>query len=664
MAKQHKLPELLAPAGSPEALRAAIEGGADAVYFGGSAFNARMRAQNFSDENMAESIDLCHRYGLKAYVTLNTLCTDRELPAFLASAAEAMNAGADALIVADLGAAAAIHRHFPGAELHASTQASGHSIGAARELSKLGFTRMVLAREVDAENMRRFVAESGLETEVFIHGALCVSHSGQCLFSSLVGGRSGNRGECAQPCRLPDTRGKYPLSLKDLTLARHIPALIDMGVCSLKIEGRLKSPEYVRDVTRIFRTLLDEGRGATDGEMRRLAAIFSRGGFTDGYFTKKIDHGMMGVRSEQDKAESSTGVPFTGISRRISLDMCFTMRAGAPISLSVTAGGKTATVFGDMPETARTAPMDKAAVERCLTKLGGTPYQLQSLDTNLDAGLMVPVSRLNALRRAALDALLPEKCAVTAPTTLTLQAEGARATAPTARFQRPEQITPAATRYFEHLYLPLDRYTPAADGVVLPPVILDDEVESVRQQLQKAAAAGAKHALVGNLGHLALAREAGLIPHGDFRLNVTNTATLQALLSLGFADVLLSPELTLPQLRDIHGATDAIVYGRVPLMVLEKCAGTEVGSCKACAEDKNQLVDRRGEKFPILRLPPHRSLILNSHPTVMSDKKEELQRAGLMGGHFLFTLESPREVDAVISAYQKGTPLAGAVRRI
>ncbi|MBQ8340146.1 MAG: U32 family peptidase [Clostridia bacterium] len=664
MTKQHKLPELLAPAGSPEALRAAIEGGADAVYFGGSAFNARMRAQNFSGEAMAENIDLCHRYGLKAYVTLNTLCTDRELPAFLASAAEALNAGADALIVADLGAATAIHQHFPRAELHASTQACGHSISAARELSKLGFTRMVLAREVDAENMRRFVAECGLETEVFIHGALCVSHSGQCLFSSLVGGRSGNRGECAQPCRLPDARGKYPLSLKDLSLARHIPALMDMGVCSLKIEGRLKSPEYVRDVTRIFRTLLDEGRGATDGEMRRLAAIFSRGGFTDGYFTKKIDHDMMGVRSEQNKAESSTGAPFTGISRRIPLDMRFTMQAGAPISLSVTAGGKTATILGDMPETARTAPMDRAAVERCLTKLGGTPYRLQSLDTSLDAGLMVPVSRLNALRRAALDALLPEKCAVTAPTTLTLQAEGARATAPTARFQRPEQITLAAMRYFEHLYLPLDRYTPAADGVVLPPVILDDEVEGVRQQLQKAAAADAKHALVGNLGHLALAREAGLVPHGDFRLNVTNTAALQTLLSLGFADVLLSPELTLPQLRDIHGATDAIVYGRVPLMVLEKCVGTEVGSCKACAEDKNQLVDRRGEKFPILRLPPHRSLILNSRPTVMSDKKEELQRAGLVGGHFLFTLESPREVDAVISAYQKGTPLAGAVRRI
>jgi len=664
MTKQHKLPELLAPAGSPEALRAAIEGGADAVYFGGSAFNARMRAQNFSGEAMAESIDLCHRYGLKAYVTLNTLCTDRELLPLLQSAAEALNAGTDALIVADLGAAATIHRYFPEAELHASTQASGHSVGAARELSKLGFTRMVLAREVDAKNMRRFVAESGLETEVFIHGALCVSHSGQCLFSSLVGGRSGNRGECAQPCRLPDARGKYPLSLKDLSLARHIPALIDMGVCSLKIEGRLKSPEYVRDVTRIFRTLLDEGRGATDGEMRRLAAIFSRGGFTDGYFTKQIDRSMMGVRSEQDKADSAGQAPFTGITRRIPIEMRFTMWADAPISLTVTADGKTATVLGDIPQAARTAPMDKAAVERCLAKLGGTPYRLRALDATVGEGLMVPVSRLNALRRAALDALLPEKHTVTAPTVLALQAEGVRAAAPTARFQQVSQITPKARSYFEHLYLPLDRYDPAVDGVVLPPVILDDEVEGVRQQLQKAVAAGAKHALVGNLGHLALAREAGLIPHGDFRLNVTNTATLQTLLSLGFADALLSPELTLPQIRDIHGATDAIVYGRVPLMVLEKCAGLEVGTCRTCAEDKNQLVDRRGEKFPVLRLPPHRSLILNSRPTVMSDKKEELQRAGLPGGHFLFTLESPREVDAVISAYRKGTPLSGAVRRI
>ncbi|MBO7341122.1 MAG: U32 family peptidase, partial [Clostridia bacterium] len=239
-----KLPELLAPAGTPEALAAALDAGADAVYFGGTDFNARLRAANFTPDAMREAVKLCHAFGAKAYLTLNTLVTDRELPRAVEVAKEAYLCGIDALIVADLGAAAAIHEAIPDFELHASTQCAGHNAAAAAELSKLGFSRMVIARESSKADMQHFLAESELELEVFVHGALCVSHSGQCLFSSLVGGRSGNRGECAQPCRLPDARGKYPLSLKDLSLAEHVPELIEMGVHSLKIEGRLKSPEY------------------------------------------------------------------------------------------------------------------------------------------------------------------------------------------------------------------------------------------------------------------------------------------------------------------------------------------------------------------------------------------------------------------------------------
>jgi putative protease len=344
--------------------------------------------------------------------------------------------------------------------------------------------------------------------------------------------------------------------------------------------------------------------------------------------------------------------------------MEFSMKAEEPTALTVTANGKTATVFGDIPQAARTAPMDEAAVERCLAKLGGTPYELSKLTATVENGLMLPVSRLNALRRAALESLLPEIVPVTAPASYAATANGQRSALPSARFERKEQITPAAKAYFNLTYLPPDVYDPVADGVVLPPVIFDSETEEILEKLKNAARLGAKHALVGNLGHLWLAKEAGLLPHGDFRLNVTNTAALAEFLSLGFVDVLLSPELTLPQVRDIHGASDIIVYGRVPLMLLEKCAGLEVGSCKACAEGRNQLVDRRGEKFPVLRLPPHRSIILNSRPTAMSDKRGELLRAGVPGGHFLFTVESPSEVDAIIAAYRKGAPLAGTVRRI
>ena len=665
MTKKQKLPELLAPAGTPQALRAAIEAGADAVYLGGTAFNARLRAENFTPENIKENIALCHTYGVRVYVTLNTLVTDKELPLLLQAAKEAHEAGADALIVADLGAAVAIHRTMPEIELHASTQSSGHSLGAAKKLADLGFSRMVLAREATAENMQRVVRESPIETEVFVHGALCVSHSGQCLFSSLVGGRSGNRGECAQPCRLPDKNGKYPLSLKDLSLARHVPALIEMGVHSLKIEGRLKSPEYVRDVVRIWRRLLDERRAATDAEMRELAAIFSRDGFTDAYFTDSISGKMLGIRSEQDKQSSGKAAPFLDITRKIPLSLSFRAKADTPTTLTLKTDTAAVTVAGDVPMLAKTAPMDAAAFEKSLCKLGGTPFAVKHTDVVVDDGLMLPISRINDLRRRALAALTAQKITpLSAKEYIPQKPTGTPPAKPTARFEHAADIPNEALAFFEHIYLPLTAFAPPANGVVLPPVVFDSEVESVRTLLQNAVRNGAKHALVGNLGHLALATEAGLVPHGDFRLNVTNREALAYLLSLGFADVLLSPELTLPQIRDIHGARDAIVYGRIPLMTLEKCVGKELGDCHACERGTLMLTDRRGEKFPVLRTFRHRSIIVNSRPTVMSDKKAALASAKILGGHFIFTTESKSEIAKIIKDYQTGAAPTQPVRRI
>ena len=660
-----KLPELLAPAGTPEALAAALDAGADAVYFGGTDFNARLRASNFTPEAMREAVKLCHAFGAKAYLTLNTLITDRELPRAKEAAKEAYLCGIDALIIADLGAAAAIHEAIPDFELHASTQCAGHNAAAAAELKKLGFSRMVIARETSKEDMQRYLTESELELEVFVHGALCVSHSGQCLFSSLVGGRSGNRGECAQPCRLPDASGKYPLSLKDLSLAEHVPELIEMGVHSLKIEGRLKSPEYVREVVSVWRRLLDERRAATKAEMAHLASVFSRGGFTDAYFNGKTGRDMMGYRSDDDKQNTRTLTPFTGITRKVPISMQLTMKKELPLSLTVSAGKRTATVTADVPLVAERAPMDAEMVKKNLCKLGNTPYTPERVEILLDEGLMVPVSRLNALRREALDKLteitrtLPAQ-AESAPT----QKKSADTPLRSARFEHAAQITKTALEYFPLRYLPLHAYAAAANGVVIPPVIFDHEKAQIKAELQKAKDAGATHALVGNIGHLALAREVGLVPHADFRLNITNTGTLDTVLRLGFVDALLSPELSLAQIRDIPGARDAIVYGRIPLMLLEKCAGQEVGNCDKCQKGQNALVDRRREKFPVLQLPPHRNILLNSRPTAMSDRRAELARAGLVAGHFIFTLESPAEIDHVIAAYQSGTPLAGNVRRI
>ncbi len=657
--------ELLSPAGSFEALEAAIEGGADAVYCGGLGFNARKNAKNFTFDEMREAIALAHTYGVRVYVTQNTLITDRELSDYVSAAESALMAGADALIVADIGGAAAIRRAFPNAELHASTQMSGHSVSAAIELAELGFSRMVCAREMSMDELRYFCAESPIEAEVFIHGALCVCHSGQCLFSSVVGGRSGNRGECAQPCRLPYGKG-YPLSLKDLALAEHIPSLLDMGVASFTIEGRMKSPEYVRDVTAIYRRLIDEHRSATRQEMNELAAIFSRGGFTDGYYTKRIGHSMLGTRSEADKASSRERIPFRGITRKLEASLSAELVLGKPSRLEMRCGEHIVSVKGDEPMPAQNAPLSEETVSRSLLKLGNTPFAGCMERLTLGERVMLPISALNSLRRAATEALIASMTACKAyervekvPPSGSRKRESIR----TAVFREASQIPPEAHDYFDRIYLPLDRHE-GDFGVILPPVIFDSEQEKALQMLKNAAARGARHALVGNMGHLAMVRELGFIVHADWRFNTANSASVSVLENLGFEDVVLSPELTLPQLRDVKGKTLAVVYGRLPLMVLEKCVGREIGSCRDCERGGLVLTDRRGMKFPVLREWEHRSVIYNSLVTYLADRMDSLAECGVVGEHYIFSTESAREAAEVIRAYRMHLASGGAVRRL
>ena len=668
MSDTRKIPELLCPAGSPAALDAAIEGGADAVYLGGAAFNARMFAKNFGGDDLRSAVLRAHSYGVKVYLTLNTLVTDRELPEFLKAAYDAHVAGVDALIVADLGGAAAIHRVYPEIELHASTQASGHCGDMGKQLAALGFSRMVIARETPAADLKRTVEESPIEIEAFIHGALCVSHSGQCLFSSLVGGRSGNRGECAQPCRLPFACGRkqgYPLSLKDLTLAAHVPALIEYGVSSLKIEGRMKSPEYVRDTAKIWRRLLDENRAATPEELKRLSEIFSRGGLTDGYFTERIGHGMLGIRSDADKSQSRALEPFTGITKRLPLSVSAEIKAGEPCKMTLCHGAHCVTVTGEVPQAAINAPLTRESAEKNLTKFGGTPYAVASFELELDDGLMLPLSKLNELRRAALEALTQAKEQPQEPISARdyspLRSQEKRQTHTTARFYSAEQIPPAAFDYFDVIYLPLHKHTEGIDGVVLPPVIFAREMEEIRRQLAAAKRRGAKYALVGNVGHLAMVKEAELIPVGDYRLNITNNESVRCMESLGLSETILSPELTLPQIRDLKGNTAVITYGRIPLMTLEKCVIKEVADCNVCAKGKAILTDRRGVTFPVLREWEHRNVVYNSLATCMSDKQELLDRHGIVNRHFIFSTENKKEVEETIRAHQKNLPVKDTV---
>lgn len=661
-------PELLCPAGSPAAFDAAIEAGADAIYIGGSEFNARINAKNFNDEEMRSAIERAHAYGVKVYLAANTLIYDREMKSFMGAAEKAYLYGADALIVADIGAASLIKRYMPELELHASTQLSGHGVDAARRLAEAGFSRMVCAREMSADDIRRFTENSPIEAEVFVHGALCVCHSGQCLFSSLVGKRSGNRGECAQPCRLPyktESGNGYPLSLKDLCLAEHVTELIDMGVASFKIEGRMKSPEYVRDVASIWRRLIDERRDATREEMEALEKIFSRGGFTDGYYKRVIGIQMMGVRSDENKRDTRELIPFEGITRKIGVELEARIEKGKPMSLTVLP--QNITVTGDIPEEAINAPTDAVTVERCLRKLGGTPYEAKRVEIKIDSGLMIPISKLNALRRAAVDAiaqrLSPKREGARADVEVS-GSKGVRKNTRSAVFYNPEAITDKAREYFDIIYTPLLGHNGRSNGVILPAVVFDSEREDVLVLLRRACALGADHALVGNIGHLDLVLKAGLIPHGDMRLNVTNDASMAYCESLGFEDVILSPELSMSAMRDIGGASAATVYGRVPLMVTEKCVGMELGGCNECQNGKTELVDRRNVSFPVRREYKHRSLIFNSVPIFMGDKKSELDKAKLSMRHFIFLDETPEEVDEIINSYENQLPYDKPFRRM
>ena len=672
MKRKAELPELLAPAGSFECLVAAVEAGADAVYVGGKRFGARAYAKNFDTGELARALSYCHLHGVKLYVTVNTLIEDKEMEELIAYANELYMIGVDALIVADLGAVRELHRVIPSLELHASTQMSVHNTLGAEEAYRLGCLRVVPARELSLSDIKSVTEKSSAEVEVFLHGALCVSYSGQCLFSSLVGGRSGNRGECAQPCRLP-YNGKYPLSLKDLSLAGHIPELIESGVASLKIEGRMKSPDYVYTVTKIYRRLLDEHRCATADEEQTLKRAFSRGGFTDGYFVGNSRMPMTGVRSEGDKQDSRelSGRAFTP--RRVRVFAEAEMRLGKPSVMSISDGTRRVSVVGEIPQAAENSPLTEETVKARLAKMGNTFLSLsvEDIKLSLDEGINLAPSAINALRRSAAEAFesfgretrdIPYSYAPRVALQKGLRtAQFFDATS----FIEARRRDPEALSFFDITFVPLfsDVETlSVSSGVSIPPVIADSEIDLVKNQLKTVADTGVKYALVGNIGHIALAKQYGLEPVGDYRLNISNSESREALGELGVVHSVLSPELTMPKARDIGGSL--IVYGRIPLMLTERCFMRENFGCNNCSSAA--LTDRRGERFPMVREFPHRNIILNSAVTYMGDRRSELSDFRINSWHFLFTVESAEEILSALRAYREGKPLANtkSIRRI
>ena len=684
-------PELLAPAGSPESLRAAVQNGADAVYLGWGDFNARRSAKNFSDEEFSEALVYCHVRGVRVFLTLNTLLTDRELPRALETARTACRLGVDAILIQDWGLFDLLRKALPDLPLHASTQMSIFTSGGANEMAADGCERVVIARECSKEDTAEICKNCPAEVEIFVHGALCMCYSGQCSMSAVVGSRSGNRGRCAQPCRLPygideTARKKYPLSLKDNCLSDDLQAMADMGVACLKLEGRMKRPEYVAVITRIYARLLEEKRKPTPAEAAELELAFSRSGFTDWYWDGKHGAGMFGTRPENapepkelfDTAKTAYEKDnLRTVPVRFTCDIC----TGVPCTLTAQDNdGHTATVTGNIPEAARNRSLTVEEVADRLKKTGGTAFRCESAAANVDDGLSLPASAINALRRDALAALTDARTAVPARREAEVPAlPDINCSAGSPRFtvsvSSLEQITgELLAQSPARVYVPLELLAecaalPAADTewcAILPRVWRDRDEAALRGMLEHVKTLGVTAALLGNIGHLPLVRDTGLTLYGDYGLNVFNARSLEYLRNKGLDSACVSFELRFAQIRDMQKIlpAEAIVYGRLPLMITENCL---VQNCTGCRENRSgcsipphgpcrkphTLQDRTGAAFPLLSAYGHRTEIQNSKVLWLADRPD-YQHLGLAFARLRFTTESPKECAAILRAYHSG----------
>lgn len=673
--------ELLAPAGSMEALRAAVCNGADAVYLGADTFNARINARNFSAADLQEAVVYCHVRGVKVHLTLNTLVLDREMPRAAELIRLAASCGVDAFIVQDLGVVSLCRQLAPDVPIHASTQMSIHSLEGVMEAAALGCSRVVLARELPAEEIAHICKRSPVEIEVFVHGALCMCYSGQCYLSSVIGRRSGNRGQCAQPCRLPYGYGRfestrYPLSLKDNCLAGELDELRRMGVASIKIEGRMKRPEYVAIVTRAYRTVLNGGK-LMPSDLQELETAFSRQGFTDGYFRGQTGSDMFGRRQEgEDTADLFASARATyeqGEPQCIGVRFYAMIRRGEPAQLAVEdPDGNLCRTRGPVPEQAVYRSLTPQDLEQQLKKTGGTPYLCTAVRSSLDPDLMLPASAINAMRRDVI-AELTAKRGRAAPAHLNAYDEPPRydgiagepqltiavrtAGQITSRMlsMKPTVLYVPLSELAEHPDLPQRVSVETQLAAILPRVIWSGELAPVARQLRTVYEMGVRQVLAGNLGQLHIARAAGFAVRGDFGLNIVNSRAMRYLREQGLDSQLLSFELTLPQIRDISKAVPAelLIYGRLPLMLMENCVmKNRTGIC-ACQTGTVRLVDRVGEEFPIVKDPGTcRNVLLNGKKLYLLDKKDALRGMGLWALRLQFTTENPGEIDKVLMDYQ------------
>ncbi len=671
--------ELLSPAGSMEAVAAAVQNGADAVYFGYGDFNARRGAKNFTREEAAAAVSYCRLRGCKVNLTLNTLLTDRELPGAAELAAHASGIGVDAVIVQDLGAVRMLRQSVPDLPIHGSTQMTVHSLDGVKLCADLGMTRVVLGRELSRDQIAYICQHSPIEIEVFGHGALCMCWSGQCFFSSVIGGRSGNRGMCAQPCRLSYGWGaradEYPLSLKDLSMAGHLRELQEMGVACLKLEGRMKRPEYVAVVTGIYAQALREGREPTAEEVEVLRQVFSRQGFTDGYYMDEKGPEMFGTRQEEREPKELYAQARAsyegGENRKEPVRLYALIQPGQPAQVAAEdKAGRLARVEGPVPEAARNAPLSREKVEGQLQRTGGTPFGCEKATAKVAEGLSLPLSALNDLRRRALEELARQR-----------QQPPQRRQEPfqpgvrydnqkeppvfTLSLRTAGQLSADLLRLKPALiYLPADEGAAHPEAVVrcqkagvpvaaiLPRICTDRELPQLERDLIALRELGVAEALAGTWGAVRRAQRLGFQVRGDYGLGVYNSQALKELKRLGLLSATASFEMKLPQIRDLSKAipTEFIAYGRLPLMITENCIVYNHCGRHTC-NNVNLLTDRKGERFPVVKAWGCRNEILNSKKLFLADKRKDWQKLGLWGARLMFTTENAIECAQVLERY-------------
>lgn len=670
--------EILAPAGGYDALVAAVRCGANAVYLGGKALNARRNASNFSDEELREAVAYCHARNVKVYLTLNTLVADSELETAYDAIECACNSHADALILQDIGLVSLVRQVCPDMPMHASTQMSVQSIEGIRELEKMGFTRVVLPRELSESEIAAIAAKTDMELEYFVHGALCMCVSGQCLMSSVLGGRSGNRGLCAQPCRLPfgiNGKGGNALSLKDLSLVDELRRLEEAGVCSFKIEGRMKRPEYVAAAVTACKNSLNNINDYNINEA--LRAVFSRSGFTKGYFEGKLGKDMFGVRRKEDvegaaPVLSSLARLYDGEKPLLPADMELKFKRSEPLTLKVSACGKTAAVTGDIPSEAVNKAVTEEELRDRLAKCGGTQFFAGDISIDLDEGLNVPASAINRLRRQALTELDGELAkGRDIPFTRT-----ERFTAP----HRAERMKLHA-RFFSEASVP-----DSLDGLARVILPIETSPETLKRVLDSGAQAaveipsavfsnadkyvkkltelkenGLSLAWACGLDGVGVARRAGLRFACGFGMNIFNSVSVSEAAALGAEDCLLSCEVSLAQAAHIGGKLPRglMIYGRIPLMMTRNCPVATKLTCAECG-GRSYLLDRMGVRFPV-RCKNGCSFVLNSRPLWLADKLNDIRNVDY--GLLWFTDESKEECTRVISDYRRGGAPQGEFTR-